>query len=93
MTEKGIRYQNDLECIKREDEEKGKNLYETLYWYLKMKRNISQTAASLKIHRNTLLPRIARINELIALDEKDGAECEKLFLTMEVELLGVNRIL
>lgn len=93
MTEKGIRYQNDLECIKREDEEKGKNLYETLYWYLKMKRNISQTAASLKIHRNTLLPRIARINELIALDEKDGAECEKLFLTMEVELLGVNRTL
>lgn len=87
MTEKGICYQNDLECIKREDKEKGKNLYETLFWYLKMKRNISQTAACLKIHRNTLLPRIARINELIALDEKDGAECEKLFLTMEVERL------
>lgn len=85
MTEKGICYQNDLECIKKEDEEKGKNLYETLYWYLKLKRNISQTAASLRIHRNTLLHRIARINELIALDEKDGIECEKLFITMEVE--------
>lgn len=87
MTENGICYQSDLELIKKEDKEKGKNLYETLYWYLKMKRNISQAAASLKIHRNTLLPRIAKINELIALDEKDGAECEKLFLTMEVEKL------
>ncbi len=75
----------ELECIKREDKEKGRNLYETLYWYLRMKRNVMQTAVSLKIHRNTLLPRIARINELIGLDEKNGIECEKLLLVMEVQ--------
>ena len=59
--------------------------YETLYWYLRMKRNVAQTAAKLKIHRNTLLPRIARINELMDLDDKDGLECERILMTMEIE--------
>ena len=82
---KGSLYAEALEKVKKEDEEKGRDLYETLYWYLRMKRNVSQTAAKLKIHRNTLLPRIARLNEIIDIDEKDGIECERLFLVMEVE--------
>ena len=56
-----------------------------MYWYLRMKRNVAQTAAKLKIHRNTLLPRIARINELMDLDDKDGLECERILMTMEIE--------
>ena len=39
----------------------------------------------MKIHRNTLLPRIARINELLELDEKDGMECERILMIMEIE--------
>ena len=52
-----------------------------------MKRNVAQTAARLRIHRNTLLPRIARINEMLDLDEKDGMECERILLAMEIEKL------
>lgn len=78
-------YLDELEKIKEEDRNKGRELYETLYWYLRMKRNVAQTAAKLKIHRNTLLPRIARINELMDLDDKDGLECEKILMTMEIE--------
>lgn len=75
----------ELEQIKSEDIETGKNLYETLYWYLRMKRNVSQTAAKLKIHRNTLLPRLTRLNDMLDLDNRDGAECEKLLVAMEIE--------
>ena len=75
----------ELEQIKSEDIETGKNLYETLYWYLRMKRNVSQTAAKLKIHRNTLLPRLTRLNDMLDLDNRDGAECEKLLIGMEIE--------
>lgn len=75
----------ELEQIRREDEETGRNLYETLYWYLRMKRNVSQTAAKLKIHRNTLLPRLTRLNDMLDLDNRDGAECEKLLIAMEIE--------
>lgn len=83
--EKEPLYLEELERIKKEDREKGKDLYETLYWYLRMKKNVTQTAAKMKIHRNTLLPRIARINELLELDEKDGMECERILMTMEIE--------
>ena len=78
-------YLEELERIKEEDQKKGKDLYETLYWYLRMKKNVAQTAAKMKIHRNTLLPRIARINELLELDEKDGMECERILMIMEIE--------
>ena len=44
----------------------------------------------LGIHRNTLLPRIARINELLDLDEKDGMECEGILLAMEIEKLKMT---
>ena len=80
-------YMEELEILKEEDRKTGKELYETLYWYLRMKRNVAQTAARLGIHRNTLLPRIARINELLDLDEKDGMECEGILLAMEIEKL------
>lgn len=75
----------ELEQIRHEDQETGKNLYETLYWYLRMKRNVSQTAAKLKIHRNTLLPRLTRLNDVLDLDNRDGEECEKLLIAMEIE--------
>ena len=75
----------ELEKIKEEDKEKEGHLYETLFCYLQMKRNAMQTAAKLKIHRNTLLSRISRINEIINLDEKDGIECERLLLAMQLE--------
>ena len=80
-------YLEELEILKEEDRKTGKELYMTLYWYLRMKRNVAQTAARLGIHRNTLLPRIARINELLDLDEKDGMECERILMGMEIEKL------
>ena len=76
---------SDLEKIRKEDREKGSSLYETLYWYLFMKRSTMQTAAKLGIHRNTLIYRITRINELLNLDEKDGMECERLLMAMQIE--------
>ena len=50
-----------------------------------MKRNVSKTAAKLKIHRNTLLPRLTRLNDMLDLDNRDGVECEKLLIAMEIE--------
>lgn len=50
-----------------------------------------QTAAKLKIHRNTLLSRISRINEIINLDEKDGIECERLLLAMQLEKVNETK--
>lgn len=75
----------EVELIKKDDEQKGGNLYETLYWYLLMNRNAAQAAAKLQIHRNTLIPRIARLNELINLDDLDGEQCERILMAMQLE--------
>lgn len=75
----------ELESLSKEEPRKGQELYETLYWYLRMKRNVASTAAKMKLHRNTLLPRIARLNEIIEVDAMDGVECERILLVMEVE--------
>lgn len=83
--EKENLYVDELEYIEREDAEKGKGLYETLYWYLKMKRNAAQTAVKLRIHRNTLMPRIIQLNEMIGIDDKEGEECERLLMVMEMK--------
>ena len=50
-----------------------------------MKRNVASTAARMKMHRNTLLYRIGRLNEIMKVDEMEGAECERILLVMEVE--------
>ena len=75
----------ELEIIKEEDRLKNGNLYETLYCYLMSGRNMVQAAAKLKIHRNTLLYRIARINELIHLDERGYMESQRLLMAMQME--------
>lgn len=78
-------YPKELEAFAGEEAENAKELYETLYWYLKMNRNVASTAAKMRLHRNTLFPRIARLNEMMNVDELDGEQCEKLLLVMEVE--------
>lgn len=78
-------YPEELKKLRQEGAEKEKELYETLYWYLRMKRNVASTAAKMKLHRNTLLPRIARLNEIMEVDALEGADCERILLVMEVE--------
>lgn len=78
-------YPGVLEILNKEELERGKELCETLYWYLRMRRNVASTAAKMKLHRNTLLPRIARLNEMLDIDALEGADCERILLLMEVE--------
>lgn len=81
----------ELQLIREEDEQKKSNLYETLYYYLEAERNTMQAAAKMKIHRNTLLYRLARINELIHLDEKGYMESQRLFRAMQFERIAMNK--
>lgn len=78
-------YLDEQEILDKEEFKQGKELYDTLYWYLRMKRNVASTAAKMKLHRNTMLPRIARLNEIMEVDEMEGADCERILLIMEVE--------
>lgn len=54
------------------DRKNGTELLGTLHAYLSCHRNLSEAAASLYIHRNTLSKRLDKINDLISVDFSDA---------------------
>lgn len=61
-------------AIVRYDDAKGAELMPTLQTYLASGANVTATARSLHVHRNTLKYRLARIHELCGLDPDDPAD-------------------
>jgi len=66
------------------DEEKGADLTATLYHYLRCERNVSLTADTMYLHRNTLMHRLKRIAEIVSLSLDDPEERQYLLLSLLV---------
>lgn len=60
-----------LDILSEHDEKKGTDYYNTLSAYLLMDCDQTRTAERLHIHRNSLIYRINRIQELLNIDLKD----------------------
>ena len=69
-----------LKVLRKHDAEHGTDYYQTLYEYLLCERNQTLTAQKLYIHRNSLIYRIARIEEIIGTNLDN--ERERLFLML-----------
>ena len=57
-----------IKTLQKYDEQHNTKLNETLETYLRLERNVVQTAKSLYIHRSTLFYRLERIQKLINID-------------------------
>ena len=57
----------------------------TLYHYLKNERNVTLTSQQLHLHRNSLLYRINRINEITAFNLDDADLRFQLLLAFEIK--------
>lgn len=64
-----------LRTLIRYDSENETDLTETLCTYLEQNRNIKETAEKLFLHRNSLVYRINRIQELCAINLNDVNTC------------------
>ena len=73
----------ELERLRAVDEEKGTDYYYTLKTYLVLNAAVTLTAKQLHIHRNTLIYRIGKINEIMGVDINDRILSRKL-------LTGIN---
>jgi hypothetical protein len=62
-----------LALLRKYDRDNGMDLYHTLEAYLACGCNVKQTANSLRIHRNSLSYRLARIGELTQTDLEDSS--------------------
>ncbi len=67
-----------LPIILEEDAVKGTNDFRLLWTYLLNERNATKTAQSMYVHRNTVLYRIAKIEERFRIDLNDSNMREKI---------------
>ena len=62
---------NQIKALQKYDDKHNTKLNETLETYLRLERNVVQTAKSLYIHRSTLFYRLDRIQKIISIDLND----------------------
>ena len=81
-----------LELLEKADNRFSAHYYDTLYAYLVNERSLIRTAEALKIHRNTLLNRISRIEKLTGADLDDPDQRFRLLLSYKIkEFLKENK--
>lgn len=73
-----------LQKLLQYDKSNGTDYYNTLYEYLLCAGNITRTANKLFLHRNTVVHRINRIQEIIDMDLEDGNIRFKLLLSYKI---------
>lgn len=76
---------DSLNVLKDYDADNNTELYRTLKIYLRLERNLLQTAKQLFIHRSTLSYRIERIQNLTGVDLNDAGERLKLLFSFALE--------
>lgn len=74
-----------LQVLRKYDKDNNTELYITLRTYLECNKNHRATAETLFIHRNSLIYRINRINQLIELDLNSGTEVYSLMDSFRIE--------
>ncbi len=74
-----------LTRLKRYDERHGTDFYNTLYQYLLAERNVVATAKALFIHRNSMIYRLQRIQQLLDVDLDDPNMRLYLLLSYQID--------
>lgn len=66
------------------DETNNSEFFRSLYVYLKNNKSLVTAAKELKIHRNTLLYRLGRVKDIIAIDPSDDTIFFPMILSYEI---------
>lgn len=74
----------DLLKLFKSEKENYQEYFTTLYYYLKYSGNTSAVAAKTHMHRNTVLYRIDKLQQLMNFDLSDGVATMKLVLSFEI---------
>ena len=71
--------------LKQEDRVKGTEFYNTLKEYLLHGNNVSMTSKHLYIHRNTMIYRLSKINEILGVDINDPKIARQLMISIVLQ--------
>ena len=76
-----------LTTLKKYDETRRTSLYSTLYEYLRLDRNVAAAAKHLFIHRNTMIYRLQRLEDLLNLNLDDINVRMYLMLSYHIDMI------
>ncbi len=76
--------QNTILLLERKEQEISFPLLETLEAYLNCRGNVSKAAASLYLHRNTMILRLGKIETLLCIDLNDNQTFYNLQISMMI---------
>ena len=71
-------------ALTRYDHGNNDNLREVLYFYLLNDRSIANTASAIFMHRNTVMNKVRKINQLLGLDLEDGHLRQRLMFSCQL---------
>ena len=71
-----------LSELASEDEAKETKFYETLKQYLLVGNNVSMAAKKMFIHRNTMIYRLSKINEILGVDINEPGIAHKILISI-----------
>lgn len=74
-----------LQELKQEDKAKETEFYNTLKTYLLLRNNVSMTARTLYIHRNTMIYRLHKISDFLDVDINDPVISQRLLISMMLQ--------
>ena len=80
-----------VQLLKEYDDEHGTKFLETLYYYLRNERRLTQTSKAMFLHRNTLFYRIERIQEIMNTDMDNPDEREYIMLSLQIIMNENNK--
>jgi purine catabolism regulator len=83
----GNPYLNTIQSLAEHDRKTNGDLVRTLDAYLEHGGALAEAAAALTVHRNTLLYRIGRIEEITGMDLKDPTQRLNLHVALKAYLL------
>lgn len=78
----------ELERLREVDCKKGTDYYFTLKTYLVLGNNTNHTAAKLHIHRNTLIYRLSKIEEITGVDINNQEVIRRLLAAMTIRYIA-----
>ena len=80
-----------LNILRQYDQDHGTQMYLTLKIYLQCERNYIKTAEELHLHRNSLIYRTRRIEELTGVDFESFAIRQYILMSYEIENIRVSQ--
>lgn len=74
----------EIISLKNYDKDKNSELLKTLYYYLLEERSLIKASKQMDVHRNSIVYRINKVNELVDIELEDSTSRQNILIALEI---------